>query len=50
MTPYSRRPGSLTVDYRAGLIRRRALDLYEAIPAQRHRERAVRDLWEALAT
>lgn len=39
----------LPVDYRTGLVRRRALDLYEAIPAQHHRERAVRHLWDALA-
>ncbi|MFD4956273.1 hypothetical protein [Streptomyces sp. NPDC058451] len=35
--------------YRTGLVRRRALDLYETIPAQRHRERAVRELREVLA-
>ncbi|MEU3620035.1 hypothetical protein ABZ725_48305 [Streptomyces sp. NPDC006872] len=35
---------ALPVDYRTGLVRRRALDLYEAIPAQHHRERAVREL------
>ncbi|MEU9331052.1 hypothetical protein AB0D91_46345 [Streptomyces canus] len=34
----------LPVDYRTGLVRRRALDLYEAIPAQHHHERAVREL------
>ena len=35
---------SLPPGYRTGLVRRRALDLYEAIPAQHHRERAVREL------
>lgn len=40
---------ALPVDYRTGLVRRRALDLYEAIPAQHHHERAVRELWDALA-
>jgi len=35
--------------YRTGLVRRRALDLYEAIPAQHHHERAVRELRDALA-
>ena len=35
--------------YRTGLVRRRALDLYEAIPAQHHQERAVRELREVLA-
>ncbi|MDT0567043.1 hypothetical protein RM704_06025 [Streptomyces sp. DSM 3412] len=32
-----------------GLVRRRALNLYEAIPAQHHHERAVRELRDALA-
>ncbi|GAA3381048.1 hypothetical protein GCM10020367_70770 [Streptomyces sannanensis] len=36
-------------DYRTGLVRRRALDLYEAIPAQHHHERAVRELRDVLA-
>ncbi|MGW4995217.1 hypothetical protein ACWEQ3_47905 [Streptomyces mirabilis] len=35
--------------YRTGLVRRRALDLYEAIPAQHHREHAVRELRDVLA-
>ncbi|MFL4902778.1 hypothetical protein ACJ6WF_06245 [Streptomyces sp. MMS24-I2-30] len=35
--------------YRTGLVRRRALDLYEAIPAQHHRERAVRELRDVVA-
>ncbi|MFJ9668785.1 hypothetical protein ACIRPP_29955 [Streptomyces sp. NPDC101219] len=35
--------------YRTGLVRRRALDLYEAIPAQHHREDAVRELRDVLA-
>ncbi|WP_328549496.1 hypothetical protein [Streptomyces sp. NBC_00366] len=33
---------------RTGLVRRRALDLYEAIPTKRHRECAVRELWNVL--
>ncbi|MFB7323850.1 hypothetical protein [Streptomyces sp. NPDC056190] len=36
-------------DYRTGLVHRRAQDLHEAIPAQYHRERAVRDLRNVLA-
>ncbi|MFJ5228159.1 hypothetical protein [Streptomyces sp. NPDC088400] len=35
--------------YRTGLVRRRALDLYEAIPTEHHRERAVRELRNILA-
>ncbi|MFJ9634725.1 hypothetical protein ACIRU8_44260 [Streptomyces sp. NPDC101175] len=35
---------ALPADFRTGLVRRRALDLYEAIPAQHHHERAVREL------
>jgi hypothetical protein len=35
--------------YRTGLVRRRALDLYEAIPTQHHQERAVRELQNVLA-
>ncbi|MFE5374010.1 hypothetical protein [Streptomyces mirabilis] len=35
--------------YRTGLVRRRALDLYEAIPAHHHREHAVRELRDVLA-
>ncbi|MDX3761603.1 hypothetical protein ACWDBO_45245 [Streptomyces mirabilis] len=35
--------------YRTGLVRRRVLDLYEAIPAQHHGERAVRELRNVLA-
>lgn len=34
---------------RTGLVRRRALDLYEAIPAQHHRESAVRELLSVVA-
>ncbi|MGX1316496.1 hypothetical protein RKD24_006615 [Streptomyces calvus] len=40
---------TLPSDYRTGLVHGRALDLYEAIPAQHHHERAVRDLRDALA-
>ncbi|MGW4750370.1 hypothetical protein ACWEPR_37035 [Streptomyces sp. NPDC004290] len=40
---------ALPVGYRTGLVRRRALDLYEAIPAQHHRERAVQELRDVLA-
>ncbi|KUM90260.1 hypothetical protein AQI88_38830 [Streptomyces cellostaticus] len=40
---------ALPVDYRTGLVRRRALDLFEAIPAQHHRERAVRELSDVVA-
>ncbi|EMF56755.1 hypothetical protein SBD_1838 [Streptomyces bottropensis ATCC 25435] len=40
---------ALPSEYRTGLVRRRGLDLYEAIPAQHHYERAVRDLRDALA-
>ncbi|MEU6241118.1 hypothetical protein [Streptomyces sp. NPDC047024] len=40
----------LPAAYRTGLVHRRAMDLYRAIPAQHHRERAVRDLQEALNT
>ncbi|KUN75582.1 hypothetical protein [Streptomyces griseoruber] len=35
--------------FRTGLVRRRTLDLYEAIPAQHHGERAVRGLRDVLA-
>ncbi|MFD9283633.1 hypothetical protein ACFWD7_41405 [Streptomyces mirabilis] len=35
--------------YRTGLVRRRALDLYESIPAHHHREHAVRELRDVLA-
>ncbi|MFE2513331.1 hypothetical protein ACFXC9_33665 [Streptomyces naganishii] len=34
--------------YRTGLVRRRALDLYEAIPTEHHHERAVRELRDVL--
>ncbi|MFC8425520.1 hypothetical protein ACFUN7_32550 [Streptomyces sp. NPDC057236] len=34
---------ALTANYRTGLLRRRALDLYEAIPAQHHHKRAGRE-------
>lgn len=40
---------ALPVDYRTGLLRRRALDLYEAIPAEHHHERAVQELRDVLA-
>ncbi|MCX5097541.1 hypothetical protein OOK36_54810 [Streptomyces sp. NBC_00365] len=40
---------ALPADHRTGLVRRRALDLYEAIPAQHHGERAVRELRAVLA-
>ncbi|WP_053710767.1 hypothetical protein [Streptomyces sp. NRRL B-3648] len=40
---------ALPGDYRTGLVRRRALDLYKAIPAQHHRERAVRELRDVVA-
>jgi len=40
---------ALTADYRTGLVRRRALDLYEAFPAQHHRERAVQELRDIVA-
>ncbi|MEW2130381.1 hypothetical protein [Streptomyces sp. NPDC005435] len=36
--------------YRNGLVHRRAMDLYRAIPAQHHRERAVRALQDVLGT
>ncbi|WFB88288.1 MULTISPECIES: hypothetical protein [Streptomyces] len=35
---------ALPVDFRTGPVRRRALDLFEAIPAQHQREQAVREL------
>lgn len=40
---------ALPGDFRTGLVRRRALDLYEAIPAQHHGERAVRELRDVVA-
>ncbi|MFD4874578.1 hypothetical protein ACFWOB_14640 [Streptomyces sp. NPDC058420] len=40
---------ALPDSYRTGLVQRRALDLYEAIPAQHHRERAVGELRDVLA-
>ncbi|MEU1921020.1 hypothetical protein AB0H23_35310 [Streptomyces albogriseolus] len=40
---------ALPVDFRTGLVRRRALDLHEAIPTQHHRERAVQELRDVLA-
>ncbi|MFF1746384.1 hypothetical protein [Streptomyces mirabilis] len=40
---------TLPDDYRTGLVRRRALDLYEAIPTEYHHERAVRQLRDVLA-
>ncbi|WP_329416850.1 hypothetical protein OG802_34870 [Streptomyces sp. NBC_00704] len=36
--------------YRAGLVHRRALDLYRSTPAQHQREGAVRELRDAVAT
>ncbi|MFG2367947.1 hypothetical protein ACGFY3_40995 [Streptomyces mirabilis] len=39
----------LSGDYRTGLVHRRALDLYEAIPTKHHHERAVRELRNVLA-
>ncbi|MFJ8896692.1 hypothetical protein ACIRCZ_19070 [Leifsonia sp. NPDC102414] len=35
--------------YRTGLVHRRALDLYRSVPAQHHRESAVRELRDVLA-
>ncbi|GAA2415437.1 hypothetical protein [Streptomyces coeruleofuscus] len=40
---------ALPAGYRTGLVRRRAQDLYEAIPAHHHHERAVRELRDVLA-
>ncbi|MFF8601863.1 helix-turn-helix domain-containing protein [Streptomyces sp. NPDC015232] len=40
----------LPAAYRTGLVHRRAQDLYHSIPAHHHREPAVRELREALAT
>ncbi|WP_454321193.1 hypothetical protein [Streptomyces phaeoluteigriseus] len=40
---------ALPVGYRTGLVRRRALDLYEAIPTDHHHERAVQELRDVLA-
>ncbi|WP_019074431.1 hypothetical protein [Streptomyces hokutonensis] len=40
---------ALPGDFRTGLVHRRAQDLYEAIPAQHHRERALRELRDVLA-
>ncbi|MGW2692313.1 hypothetical protein ACWC3Y_10680 [Streptomyces sp. NPDC001296] len=39
----------LPTAYRTGLVHRRALDLYRSIPAQHHREKAVRQLQEVLS-
>ncbi|TJZ95883.1 hypothetical protein FCI23_51680 [Actinacidiphila oryziradicis] len=39
---------ALPADYRTGLIRARATDLYRSVPAQHHREPAVRALHNAL--
>ncbi|WP_406841834.1 hypothetical protein ACICHK_43335 (plasmid) [Streptomyces sp. AHU1] len=39
----------LPADCLTGLVRCRALDLYKAIPAQHHHERAVQELREILA-
>ncbi|MEU3787723.1 hypothetical protein [Streptomyces sp900129855] len=46
---FARALTALPVDFRTGLVRHRALDLYEAIPAQHHRERAVRELRDMLS-
>ncbi|WP_055714446.1 hypothetical protein [Streptomyces torulosus] len=40
---------ALPADYRTGLVRRRAVTLYEAIPAQHHREHAARELRDVMA-
>ncbi|WP_406515607.1 hypothetical protein OH809_25105 [Streptomyces sp. NBC_00873] len=40
---------ALPADYRTGLVRRRAMDLYNSIPAQHHRLSAVRELRDILA-
>ncbi|MFE9354897.1 hypothetical protein ACFYPB_11890 [Streptomyces olivaceoviridis] len=40
---------ALPTDYRTGLVRRRALELYEAILTEHHREHAVRELRDILA-
>lgn len=39
---------ALPPDYRSGLVHTRAMDLYRSIPAQHHREPAVRDLQDVL--
>ncbi|MYQ69246.1 hypothetical protein GTY92_38605 [Streptomyces sp. SID4950] len=41
---------ALPVDFCTGLVRRRALDLFEAIPAQHHHDRAVRELRDVVAS
>jgi hypothetical protein len=43
-------PAGLPGDFRTGVVRRRALDLYEAVPAQHHHERAVRELRDVVAS
>ncbi|MER6471558.1 hypothetical protein [Streptomyces collinus] len=40
---------ALPDSYRTGLVRRRAQDLYEAIPTDHHHERAVQELRDVLA-
>ncbi|MFF0386904.1 hypothetical protein [Streptomyces sp. NPDC004286] len=40
--------GGLPPAYRTGLVHRRAADLYRAIPAQHHREKAAEELLDAL--
>ncbi|MEU4490186.1 hypothetical protein AB0H94_35845 [Streptomyces purpurascens] len=40
---------ALPESYRTGLVHRRAQDLYEAIPAQHHHERAVQELRDVLS-
>ena len=40
---------ALPDSYRSGLVHRRALDLYEAIPTEHHHERTVRELRDVLA-
>jgi len=44
LPPDGRRPDPLPDGFRPGLVRRRAQDLYKAISAQHHCERAVREL------
>ncbi|MCQ8194632.1 helix-turn-helix domain-containing protein [Streptomyces rugosispiralis] len=40
---------ALPADYRTGLVRKRAMDLYRSIPAQHHQENAMRELRNILA-
>jgi hypothetical protein len=48
MVPLNYGASKATAD-RTGPARRRAMDLYEAIFAQHHRERAVRELRDVVA-